>query len=410
MATQPPVRRNAKPQPKLEDKNVAGYNADTQAGQSFAPSDNSNWFMDRGRDFANFLGEIVNPTRRNVIGGGYGDYLLGSNPSDQASGILGTYRGGGRPQPTQKYGRPVGDFTDRYAGAQEEQGQVQKTLADYLAQAAQLIGSGGSGGGLPAVNYDPQRGALRDRASDADSRLEAMYRQLRGSIEADAPVIQQGYQTAIDSTRQNASDAQAQTQAATDSANARNNEVLANLGIQQAQGNIAQNGTDLNTQTAQRMADQAVKGQAASDRLVSNQATALQHNTNIGNAAGLEGNLQRAQNDARLQALLAEIDMKEQQDNQAVAAQNASMGRSNIGDQLQLAQWLMGQQTDEQRYQDQMQMSAAELAAKAAQGQQALPDLGTYLQALGINPQDIAKDPRNYGSLLSALPKFAIQQ
>lgn len=410
MATQPPARRNTKPRPKLEDKNVVGYNTQTKPGQAFEPSGESNWFMDRGRDFANFLGEVVNPMRRNVIGGGYGDYLLGSNPNDKAAGILGTYRGGTRPQAA-RFERPDEDFRDRYAGSPTEQNaQREQTLADFLRQATELIGAGGGGGGIPGVNYDPQRGELRQRAGENDARLEAMYRQLRGSIDADAPVLQQGYQEAIDSTRKNATDAQAQTQAATDSANARNNEVLANLGIQQAQSNIIQQGNDLNTQTAQRIADQAVKGQAASDRLVSNQATALQHNTNIGNAAGLEGNLQRAQNNARLQALLAEIDMKEQQDNQAVAAQNASMANSGIGEQLQLAQWLMGQQTDERRYQDQMQMSAAEMAAKASQGQQSLPDLGTYLQALGINPQDIAKDPRNYGSLLSALPKFAIQQ
>ena len=268
-----------------------------------------------------------------------------------------------------------------------------KTLADYLAAASQLMGDARGG-----VNYDPQRSAARSQAAENDARLEAMYRQLRGSIDADAPVLQQAYQTAIDSTAKNATDAQAQTQAATDAANARNNEVLANLGIQQAQGNIIQNGTDLNTQTAQRMADQATKGQAAGDRLVSNQATALQHNTNIGNAAGLEGNLQRAANQAKLQSLLAEIDMQEQQANQ-------SAGSNALSQKMSLANSLLDFDRYNQEREDGLQQSAAELAAK---GQQSLPDLGTYLQALGINPEDIAKDPSKYGSLLSALTKFGI--
>ena len=49
---------------------------------------------------------------------------------------------------------------------------------------------------------------------------------------------------------------------------------------------------------------------------------------------------------------------------------------------------------------------AAELKA---QGQQ-LPDLGQYLLALGINPQDIAANPQKYGSLLSSLTKFGVTQ
>lgn len=405
MATTPIDRKRQdekKPAPKLEDKSVVSYNSDTKPGQSFSPSQDNNFFMDRGRDFANFLGELVNPGRRNTIGGGYGDYLMGSNPVDQTNGLFGTYRG---PAPAMNRG-PIRSVPGR-TKTPVEQAAPEMTLADYLSQASQLIGGQGGGGGVPGVSYDPQRNELRQRAGENDARLEAMYRQLRGSIEADAPKLQQGFQEARDSTQQNAATAQAQTQAATDSANMQNSQVLANLGIQQAQGNQIQQGTDLNTQTAQRIADQAVKGQAASDRLVSNEATALQHNTNIGNAAGLEGNLQRAANGSRLQALLAEIDMKEADQNSAIAAQNSQLGQRGMGDQLQLAQWLMGQATDERRYQDDLSMQAAQMAAK---GQKTMPDLGTYLQSLGIDPAEIAKNPGAYGSLLNSLTKFNVQQ
>lgn len=282
--------------------------------------------------------------------------------------------------------------------------EAPKSLSDYLQQAIALLG-GSAGGG---VNYDPQRATARQNASEADARLEAMYRQLRGSIDADAPVLQKAYQTAIDSTAQNAATAQAQTQAASDNAQARNDQVLANLGIQQAAGNQIQEGRDLGTQTAGNIAAQASKGQAAGDRLVSNQATALQHNTNIGNAAGLEGNLQRAANQAKLNALLAEIDQKEQQDNAAAAS-------SGFSKQLSLANSLLDFDRYNQEQQNSLQQSAAKLAndryvadLQAQSGQ--LPDLGTYLQSLGLDPDFIKKNPRDAAPLLDSLRRYSITQ
>lgn len=283
--------------------------------------------------------------------------------------------------------------------------EKEKTLADYLQQALGLLGGAGIGGG---VNYDPQRATARQQAGEADARLEAMYRQLRGSIDADAPVLQQGFQQAIDSTAQNAQNAQAQAQAASDNATARNDQVLANLGIQQAAGNQIQEGRDLGTQTAGNIAAMAAKGQAAGDRLVSNQATALAHNTNIGNAAGLEGNLQRAANQSRLASLLADIDMQEQQANQ-------SAGANGFSQQLSLANSLLDFDRYNQERQDNLQQSAisaandryaAELKNQGAQ----LPDLGTFLQAMGMSPEDLRNKPRETASLLDVLRKFSITQ
>lgn len=353
------------------------------AGEVYEPSTKygglfgniANFANDTTRNVNNFWGsEILG--ERTPLGGGRGDARVGSNPVDAI----------GRPARNRRASFQKGAYQ---GGSQQEEAL---SLADYLAMATELIGGGGG------VNYDPQRETARQNAAENDSRLEAMYRQLRGSIDADAPVLQQAYQGAIDSTAANNTNAQAQAQGATDSANARNNEVLANLGIEQAAGNIIQNGTDLNTQTAQRVTDMATRGQAAGDRLVSNQATALTHNTNIGNAAGLEGNLQRASNQARLNALLAEIDMEEQQ-------QNSSLSENRLSQQMGMANQLLDFDRYNQERNDNLQMSAAELAAK---GQNSLPDLGGFLQALGINPADIAKDPSKYGSLLGSLTKFSV--
>ena len=90
--------------------------------------------------------------------------------------------------------------------------------------------------------------------------------------------------------------------------------------------------------------------------------------------------------------------MQEQQANQ-------SAGSNALSQKMSLANSLLDFDRYNQEREDGLQQSAAELAAK---GQQSLPDLGTYLQALGINPEDIAKDPSKYGSLLSALTKFGI--
>jgi len=354
-----------------------------------------------GRRMQQGINPVVTKNPSNPIGDFFdGAYSFGRN-------VLGPQGFGA--QPTKPPVRPSLQGQDAWKASGHRRPsdavlpEQEKTLADYLQEAISMIGSQGGG-----VNFDPQRNTLRQNASEADARLEAMYRQLRGSIDADAPVLQQAYGDAKTATAQNTATALEQTQAASDSATSRNDQVLKNLGIEQAAGNQIINGTDLATQTAGAVATQATKGQAAADRLVSNEATALQHNTNIGNAAGLEGNLQRAGNQSKLQALLAELDMQEQQ-------QNASAGQNSFSQQLSLAQSLLGFDRDKQDRQDQLQMTAAEQANSRyaaelkAQGQQ-LPDLGQYLLALGINPQDIAANPQKYGSLLSSLTKFGVTQ
>jgi hypothetical protein len=280
-----------------------------------------------------------------------------------------------------------------------------KTLADYIQQAIALIGDQGQ---QALVSYDPQRSTLRGNASENDARLEAMYRQLRGSIDADAPVLQQGYQEAIDSTANRAREAQTQTQQASDAATAQNNAVLSNLGIQEAQIGQIQQGRDLGTQTAENIAAQASKGQAAGDRLSSNQATALAHNTNIGNAAGLEGNLQRAANNAKLQALLADIDMQEQSQNTSIRNANSQNG---FAQQLSVAQQLLDFDRYNQDREDGLQQSAAELAAESSANQaEQLPDLGSMLQALGQDASWLTQDPGSAARLLDVLRKLDITQ
>lgn len=342
----------------------------------------------RGQNFSDSIGRWVTSRPQAALGGGYGDSLLGAERNYAGAGSTGSRN------------RPGGGTWDPPV---EEKPSPGMSFADYLQMASGIFGGGNS---IPMANYDPQRNLLKQNAADNDSRLEAMYRQLRGSIDADAPVIQKDYQDAIDSTAQNAATAQQNTQAATDSANSRNDAVLANLGIEQAMGNQIQQGTDLSSQTARQITDQASRGQAAGDRLVSNQATAVNHNTNVGNAAGLEGNLQRATNQAKLQSLLGQLGMQEEQENASRIAQNNS--QNGIGEQIRLAQWMMGDATDERRYQDSISQSAAELAAKGQGQGKVQPDLGAFLDMLGIDLEDVAKNPQKYAAFLGSASKYSV--
>lgn len=399
MATEKDPRppKGGKPKPRVSNSRPAGISGAAQSLPSIISAG-----VDPLRQGINGVGSAANylASRPDAPqGGGLGDRLFSFLPPVPRPYISGPAFGS----------KSMGSTSARrfqHPGFQRDGGEAeqQKSLADYLAQAAAMLSGQGGGG----VNYDPQRNAARSLAADSDARLEAMYRQLRGSIDADAPVIQQAYQNAIDSTASIAQNAQQQTQAATDSANARNDQVLANLGIQQAAGNQIQEGRDLSSQTAEQIGDQASRGQAAGTLLASNQATALAHNTNIGNAAGLEGNLQRAANQSKLQALLAQIDMEEQQ-------QNASRQQDSFSRQLQLANSFLDFDRYNQEREDARGQSMAELmndrdiAQMQAQSKQ-LPDLGTYLQAIGQDSTWLRDNPQDAARLLDVLRRFGIQQ
>lgn len=340
--------------------NALGPNA------AYAPTRDNSFFQDRNRDLLNFFGDSTffgmgpgagMPQRK---GTGFGDFLVGSNPNDTFEAMGRQRRSGFRRQ-----------------GQGTQEGISPLSYAEALAQALGMVG-GQQGGGIPFVNYDPERNAARQNASEADTRLAAMYRQLKGSIDADAPVIQASYQQAVDATNQNAGAAQQNIQNANATADARNSEVLANLGIQDAQAQIIGQGRDANTATAAQVADMAAAQQAATTNLTQNQAASVQQNRSIGSAAGLEGNLQRAQNQARLQALLAQIDSEEQNQNASIGAQNQSRGDGAFSTAMQLAGQLYGSNREDIDRQNQLQMQAIEMQ-QPNRLQSALGGLGQLL-------------------------------
>jgi len=200
------------------------------------------------------------------------------------------------------------------------------SFMDFLKQVSSM-----SQGGFGQVNYDPQRNDARRRAGEYDARLQAMYNQLTNSIRGDAAGIKQNYQGAIDDSASRTADTQQAIQGASNAADDRNLEVLRNLGIEEAQGNIIAGGRDLNSQTAGAVAEAAARGQISGDALSRNQQAALTHNTNLAGASGLEGNLQRSRVQSELASLLAQYDMQEQEANRQAQQQSQSqnMGLAN---------------------------------------------------------------------------------
>lgn len=318
-------------------------------GQTYAPSQQNtgffgeigNFLNDSTRNLNNFIGSNI-LGEKSPFGGGRGDAMVGSNPLAPA-----------RPG---KRMRPVGGGGP---GQQAPVGTSPLSFADALAQALGLVGD--QGGGIPGVNYDSERNAARQNAGEADARLGAMYRQLTDAIQGENPNIQAAYQGAIDSTNAGAQQAQRNVQGAVDASQARNQSVLSNLGIGDANQQIIAQGRDANTAGAQQIADMAAGQQAATTNLTANQASSVQQNRSIGSAAGLEGNLQRAQNQARLQALLAKIDSSEQDQNAQIAAQNASQKQGGVSTALSLASQLYGMNRDDIDRENSLQIEAAKM-------------------------------------------------
>lgn len=300
-----------------------------------------NWFGD--------IGNWGNDSRADRVGTGLGDSVFGVKKGyyDEVNSTA------------QRPARRQGGVFQRGQGGIS--GTSPLSFADALAQAMGLIGDGGAGGGVPFVNFDPEREAARSNAAEADSRLGAMYRQLQGSINADAPKIEQAYQQAITNTNTGAQQAQANVQGAVDASQQRNQSVLANLGIQDANSQIIGEGRDANTQAAAAIGDMAQAQQAANTNLTQNQASSVQQNRSIGSAAGLEGNLQRAQNQARLQSLLAQIDSEERGQNASISAQNASQRQGGLQTALSLASQLYGYNRDDIAAENDMQMQAMQM-------------------------------------------------
>ena len=275
------------------------------------------WWTDIIRQGQNFAGDVGNwLAGRDPETYGVGDYVFGITPSrakkESYRGALGRGVSRGLAAVPEADPPPVGDTQ----------------LPSFMSFLQQAMGMSG---GPERISYDPQRADARRRGAEYDARIAAMYNQLANSMRDDGAGIQKNFQGAIDDTAARSAETQQAIQGASDSADARNMEVLRNLGIEDAQAGIIQGGRDLNTQAAGNVAEAAARGQIAGDALTQNQQAAGAHNANLVGAAGLEGNLQRARVQSELSSLLAQYDMQEQEANRQAQQQSLSqsMGLAN---------------------------------------------------------------------------------
>lgn len=276
--------------------------------------------------------------------------------------------------------------------------QAGLTFADYLRMANEM-GLGGDG-----TDYSALIAQLKANASEGDARLNAMYNQLRGSIEGDAPVISQNYDSAGGAIASNGAQAAAQTAQGYQQARDAQSQQLAALGIQDAAGVLASAGNLAGGDAAHANANIAQNQEANANQNVQHKASALDYNVNIGNAAGLDGATQRAKLQQDLANKLAEL--------QSAQAQGASQGKK---DSFSAALQLMGIDNNasaasgkaaQQDFENQLAAAKLQLEQAKAQGSsRTLSEaLDQYNQIAQIASQaGIGNDPASFSAFLQNL-------
>ena len=286
-----------------------------------------------------------------------------------------------------------------------------KSFADYLAEANAMSDQGGGG-----PDYGAMESNLRNNASQGSAKLAAMFGALRKSIDADAAPIAQNYDTAQAAVAQNAQQSNAQTQQGFENARAGQTQQMAALGIGEAAGVLAANGGQAARDQAVAQSNIAQNQAANAGQLTANKAAALNYNTGIGNAAGLEGAVQQSALQQALTAKLAELQVaksadssQRQSNNSALAFQLADFDNAKAqrrADQLagpspmddlkaqKLAQEVYGQQLKNQNF-------ASNMGGSAGPGLQGYQKLA---QQYGVDTSNL-EDMMNFVKLYQSSQK-----
>lgn len=279
----------------------------------------ANFMNDSARNAGNLAssaGSFLTSNKEPGAGGGFGDYLVGRGAD-----------------PKKRPGKIRGGAVERLDQQNDmaEEGAQPLGILDFLAQAQSLMG-GDSGGG---VNYDPLRSAARGRFSEGDAKLEAMYRQLAASIGAQAGTIGQNYDAGAAALNQSAQQGQGTINDAYQGARNAQSRQLQQLGIQDAAGVIASEGTDPAAEQAMAVSNLEQNRAANVGANEAARQAGLTQNASHVSAAGLAGAEQRGRLQSELNQRLGEYDVAEQTQNAQLAQQ-----RNDPSQSLSIAQML----------------------------------------------------------------------
>lgn len=225
-------------------------------------------------------------------------------------------------------------------------------FSDYLALAQQYLDQSGSG----APDYSAIEQALQQHALESDAKLAAMYKQLHGSIDSDAPTIAGQYDQAAASINQNADQASGNVNGAYQASRDDQTRQLEALGIQDAARVLASNGGNAAADQAHAVGNIEQNRQVGADQTALNKGSALDYNTNIGNASSLAGSEARGSIQGQLMDALAQIALKKseaqgQSGQSAISLAMQLQDRSGSGqptaqDQQDFAKFQYGQKQD----------------------------------------------------------------
>lgn len=251
-------------------------------------------YSDAERGFANGLGSIWDFLSSQPAGTSRWGQDWGYGPDLPQSGM------------PAGVGKAIGK--SRIPKGQQQEAPPQLTFADYLRMANEM-GLGGGG-----TDFGALEAQLRQNAANADAKLAAMYNQLRGSIDADAAVIGQTYDAGAAGLTQNADQALGTINNAYQAARDAQTQQFQQLGIGDAAGVLAAQGGNAAADQANAIGNVAQNSGANQQQLGQNRVAALNYNTGIGNAAGLEGAVQRAAVQQELANRLAELQTQQSQE------------------------------------------------------------------------------------------------
>lgn len=334
------------------------------------------------RGMANFAGSI------GAFLGSKPQPIKGTNAGDQMFGVpvtTSTRATRSRPGGGGSFG-PAPDTLMRGATSSPT------SLLDYLAQATALadqlgLGGGAGGGGVDYSGAMSQARGERDRNS---AYLSALYGQLRTGLQGDRAGIAQNYGGAIDRSQEIAQQAQDATRQAYDAAQAKQDQAVSALGMQQAAASQQLDRPTTQQQAADAIADSAARAQNAQTQYNSQQANATTHSQNVENASRFsEVNAQSAL-DASLSQRLSELAQLQAEQN----AQRASQGSERGQNILSLASQLYSdeQNRSQNDFENQLTMSELLNSQNQAPGPSiSIEDLLGLRETTGLSIDDLLK-------------------